>query len=332
MNPVLNEIQKVELKNKYGLELCVSTLGATIISLKVPDKSDKPTNVVVGLEKEEDYLSNNYLDVNLYLGSIIGRYAGRIFGEYINLNSKSYPIYHKNYVHLHGGRNGFDKKIWNVEFIDNDENKPSVTLSYLSPHLEEGYPGNLKVFVSYILFENEFEIKIEATTDETTIVNLTNHSYFNLDGEGTILDHELYIASNKYLEADQQLIPTGKLLPVKNTSFDFRQKRMIKSNNFSGLDNVFQLSVEDQVKASLTSSKTGINMEVFTNQPSIVVFTHPKFPILPFKSDTNYTNYPAICFETQKYPDALNHNHFPNTIVHSNEVYINKSVFKFTTI
>lgn len=321
----------ITLLNKNNLKLKVSALGATLLFLKVPDKNGKHINVIVGLSHVEDYKSEAYLIEGLYLGSTVGRYAGRISKGHIVIDSKKYPIYNENGVHLHGGKEGFDKKIWNVESIKSGES-PSVTLSYLSKHLEEGYPGNLKVFVTYTLTKyNALKITYKATTDQKTIINLTNHSYFNLNGEGSILDHELQLNSDFCLDVDDKLIPSGKLNPVKGTRFDFNLKSVIGRNDFIGLDDTFVLR-DDKLKAIIASRTSGIQLKVYSNQPAMVIYTPLKFKELPFNDGATYSDFPAICFETQHYPDAPNNINFPSTLLEPNQTYINESIFKFSNI
>ncbi len=319
------------LKNKNGFELEISTLGATILSLNIPNKNNQLTNVVVGLNESSNYLSETYLQNNLYLGATIGRYAGRLSDKEIVIASEKYPIYQKNGIHLHGGKTGFDKQYWKLESLQ-EEDTPYITLSYISKDLEEGYPGNLKTYVTYTLTDdNELKISYKATTDKTTHVNLTNHSYFNLDGENSILDHELFIDSDFYLDTDKNLIPSGKKNPVQNNRFNYKSKKQIGDQEFKGLDNTYVLN-SNRLKAELVSKKSGIGMKVFTNQPSIVVYTPTSFKNLRFKNDVNYSNFPAICFETQHFPDSPKNKHFPSTVLEPNETYINETTFKFYTI
>ncbi|TCI90395.1 aldose epimerase family protein [Tenacibaculum sp. M341] len=319
------------LKNKNNLELEISTLGATILSLKVPDKNNKLVNVVVGLSSSEDYKTEKYLNNNLYLGATVGRYAGRISKTSLEIDGKKFPIHTKEGVHLHGGKNGFDKKNWIVENIENGVTS-SITLSYLSEHLEEGYPGNLHVFVTYSLTENnELTIKYSATTDSVTHVNLTNHSYFNLNGEQSILNHELFIDGDFYLDVDDQLIPSGKKNAVDKTSYDFNKKTKINHPNFNGLDDTFILNNKKH-DAEISSKTSGICMKVFTNQPAIVVYTPKNFKDLTFKDDVIYTDFPAICFETQHYPDSPNNAHFPTTLLKPGDTYSNETTFKFSVL
>ena len=328
---MVQQIKAIKLTNSNGLELQVSNFGAALISLMVPDKNKELINVVVGLESVEDYTKPHYLEKGLYLGSSVGRYAGRISKGCFKINDEVYPIHHKNGIHLHGGKIGFDKKYWEVENLNKGKN-PQVTLSCISEHLEEGYPGNLKTFVTYQLSEeNEVKVIYKATTDAETPVNLTNHSYFNLDGKGTILAHKLKINSPYYLEVDEQLIPSGELLNSMNTRFDRNEISLLGREDFKGFDDTFVLG-DGKLKALLRSLKTGIQMEVYTNQPAIVVYTPLRLPDLTYKNGVGYSKFSAICFETQNFPDAPNNKTFPSSILKPGEEYINETIFQFSVI
>lgn len=321
-------LKTITLNNTQGLRLEVSNYGATITALYVPNKQKTITNVIVGLPSAEAYTTPPYTTYGLYLGATIGRYAGRISApkkEALLAGSKLSFI---NGAHLHGGNNGFDKKYWTIE----NQEDTSVILSYLSKHMEEGYPGNLKTTVTYILTEgNEVIVTYTATTDITTYVNLTNHAYFNLNGHGNILDHMLHISSDNYIETSSDLIPTGQINNVVNTPFDRTIVSKIGRPDFTGYDNTFVLNNES-VKASLYAPTTGIHMDVYTNQPSLVVFTPKRFPELSFRDQVTYSDFSAICFETQKFPDAPNQRHFPSALLHPEETYTNESRFSFTLI
>ena len=319
------------LQAKSQIELEISTLGATILSLKVPNKRGELVNVVVGLSSASDYLTKDYLKHGLYLGSTIGRHAGRISGGGIEIEGKKYPIYNENGVHLHGGKEGFDKKTWQVESVESGD-EPSITLSYMSAHLEEGYPGNLKISVTYSLtYDDALKISYSATTDQTTVLNVTNHAYFNLNGESSILDHELELKADAYLELDDDLLPTGKYNLLKGTHYDFGDRSVIGKAGFNGLDDIFVLT-KGKGKAILSSTKSGIQMKVDTNQPAMVIYTPPEFGKLPFKDAAVFSAFPAICFEAQGFPDALNNSHFPQTLLKPGETFKSETSFKFSNI
>jgi aldose 1-epimerase len=220
-------------------------------------------------------------------------------------------MHSENGVHLHGGKVGFDKKIFVIDDINHGE-KPFVKLSYLSPDLEEGYPGNLKVTVTYKLVANELHIIHEAITDKTTVVNLTNHSYFKLDEESTVNQYKLQLDSSHSIETDSKLLPTGNLIPVQNTEYDFLVAKKI---NGIQLDTPFALNPAKGFAGSVYSEISGIKMQVKTNQPCMVIYTPPSTG--------------SICFETQNYPDAPNHANFPSSILQLGEAYKNESIFSF---
>lgn len=323
-------IKLITLRNKNGAELTISNYGATILELRVPNRKGNLVNVVVGLHTPEAYTEQPYKKHRLCMGATVGRYAGRISGGTLNVEGEKHPIYNQNGVHLHGGKAGFDEKYWTIEAVNNSEDN-SVKLSYLSKHLEENYPGNLQVSVTYTLLEsNALKVKYTAFTDRTTVVNLTNHSYFNLNGKGSILDHSLQIYSDKHLDVDGQLVPTGQLLSSEQTRFDYNESSQIKSENFIGLDDTFVL--KQPKSATLISHDSGICMQVKTQQPAMVVYTPKNLPDFKYSNDAKFDEFPAICFETQNFPDAPNNNNFPSSILKPGENYINETVFKFSTI
>ncbi|UII80072.1 aldose epimerase family protein [Flagellimonas sp. CMM7] len=322
-------LEVVSISNSNGAQLEISNYGATILSLKTLDKNGNLVNVAVGLESPEEYTKQSHLDSQLFLGAIIGRYAGRISGGAITIENQEYPIHNQNGVHLHGGKQGFDKKFWNIDQVTKHIN-PSVKLSYLSEHLEENYPGNLNVSVVYELMEsNSVKITYQATTDKTTLVNLTNHSYFNLDGGGSILKHCLQVHSDSHIEVDQKLRPTGNIIPSENTRFDFNRQSQIENSNFVGLDDTFVLKQTPSKVATLLSKSNGIYMNVYTNQPAMVIYTPKSFPALNYYSRSGYDKFPAICFEAQNFPDAPNHPHFPSSVLKPDQTYLQETIFEF---
>jgi len=288
------------------ITLIVLDYGAIIQKLLVKDKDGKSTNVVVGFDSPDKYLEDTKS-----LGACVGRYAGRISNGQFELDRETYNLYQKDGVHLHGGKEGFAKKYWTIEEV-NQSSEPFVKLSYNSKHLEEGYPGNLKAIVTYKLVNNELHITHEANTDRTTVVNLTNHSYFRLDGESQINDYRLQLNCSRTLEMHTNLLPTGELLAVKETPFDFLSEQKIGATR---LDTPFVIDSEVNIAAIVSSEKTGIEMQVSTNQPALVCYTPPEFP--------------AICFETQNYPDAPNQKNFPSSRLRPGETYTNASKFVF---
>ena len=301
-------MNQVTIKNDF-ISLTVLDYGAIIQKLLVKDKEGKATNVVVGHEEPEKYLTDNKS-----LGACIGRYAGRISNSGFMLNGIRYPLYAVNGVHLHGGREGFGKKTWAISKVDDGED-PFVVLTYFSRDMEEGYPGNLNVTLTYKLIGPSLHIMQRATADKATPVNLTNHSYFNLDGEEQLDHYDLRMPCPQYIELGQDLVPTGNILSVADTDFDFIQQKKIGRTRF---DIPFVLDPALPFNTLLTSQKSGISMEVITDQPAIVVYTPPEFA--------------SICFETQNYPDAPNRPSFPNSILNPGESYNNTTEFRFGSV
>lgn len=288
------------------ITLIVLNYGAIIQKILIKDKVGKSTNVVVGLELPNDYLADDK-----FLGACLGRYAGRISNGGFDLDRQRYHIYDQKGIHLHGGKVGFGKKYWKIEEVHQGR-QPYVTLSYQSNHLEEGYPGNMTVAVTYKLINNALVITHQASTDRTTVVNLTNHSYFRLDGTSTINNYNLKLNCSQMVELLANKLPTGEVVDVANTSFDFLDEKNIDNTR---LDTPFIIDPEVDIAAKVSSERSGISMEIITNQQAMVVYTPP--------------NFPAICFETQNYPDAPNQKNFPSSILRPGEHYENESTFVF---
>ncbi len=312
------------------MQLRITNFAATVMSLEVPNTYGELTNVVVGFDSLYDYVEKSKTKESKFLGASIGRYAGRISNEKIIVNGVDYPLYNENGVHLHGGRNGFDEKVWDIDHIDEDE--LSISLSYLSEHLEEGYPGNLRVKVIYRLTnDNELKITYQAISDQDTVVNLTNHTYYNLEGCNTITNHVLKLNCSNYLEVDEKQLPTGVIKTVTDTKLDFLLPRKLDNLEEKGsIDDTLIFDAEKEAKATISAQESKIKMEVYTNQPAVVVYTPEKFPDWNFRKGVQYDKFPAICFETQNYPDAPNHNNFPLVFLKADALYENRSIFKFS--
>ena len=298
-------MNKITIENAC-LKLKVLSYGGIIQSLFFKNKNGKFTNLVINKKKLSDYKKDKW-----YLGSIIGRYAGRLSSSY-QINSVKYFINNDNGIQLHGSPNGWNSRIWSIK---KNKGGNKVTLDYTCQNGSSGHPGEVKAKVTYKLLQNSLIINYKAISDKPTPVNITNHSYFNLSDGGEIKDHKLFVNSNKYLELDKKLLPTGKLLKVKNTKFDFSKLANI-GNNY--LDDCFVVNPKNKINAKLFSSKTGISMEVKTDQPGIVIFTPRSFN--------------GICFETQKFSNSPNIKSFPNTILFPNEEYTHQTTFTFKSI
>lgn len=321
-------VNSCELTNKNGIQLKVITYGATITSLKIPSKNGDFIDVVLGFDSLETYLNSFHLKSAPYFGATVGRYAGRINNSTFSLNGKSIVLNNNNNGHsLHGGNIGFSQKQWEIKNVTEGKN-PSITLSYLSPNGEENYPGDLSIELTYTLSEeNELIIEYFATTSEDTVINLTHHSYFNLDGHNsTILEQDLSINSNKILETNEHNIPTGQFLNLENNLFDFNQAKKCPQT----IDTTFVLNDGEEFSASLFSPKNNLKMLVFTNQPAVHIYVGGNcFNALKGKENADYHALSGICFETQNFPDAPNHDHFPNAVLRKDEVYQHKTIYKF---
>lgn len=316
----MNDLKLISLQNKSGTELKILNFGASIFSLRF-----EGVNVVVGPAKPEDYLTDIYHKRGKFFGATVGRHAGRIFPNCFEIEDRKYSLFGKDEVHLHGGEYGFSYQFWEVIEIK-ENNDPFVVLEYLSPDGEEGYPGNLKVHARYTLTEeNEVKLEYTAETDQRTVVNLTNHTYLNLNGAGSVNEHYLQIPAGEYLETDLRNVPTGQLLKTAKTQFDFRKFRKLGEVS---LDTVFSLEDTSQV-IGLKGVQSGISMQVKTNQPAVVVYVPQDLP-----ADWDYaTNIgserAAICLETQGFPNAPHQKDFPSVFLDPGEKYENITSWKF---
>lgn len=317
------EVSLYTLANKNGLEVEITNYGGAVVSLKTPDRKGSFADVVLGFETLQEYVSNPH-----YFGGLIGRHANRIgFGKF-SLAGFEFQLTQNNGVnHLHGGFYGFDKRVWRVSEYDT-----GLHLESLSRDGEEGYPGNLKANVTYTLSDvDELAIHYEATTDRDTIVNLTNHTYFNLAGRGDILGHELTLHAAGFTPVTEDLIPTGEIEPVENTRMDFRQSRRIASG---GYDHNFVLTNYDgslRPAARLYEPGSGRVLEILTTEPGIQFYSG-NFLDGSFKGKGGvvYHQYTGLCLEPQHFPDAPNHANFPSTVLRPGETYKHVSVYRFS--
>lgn len=326
------------LKNKHGMEAAITNYGGRVVSILVPDKNGKLTDVVLGFDSVDGFQKST----ERYYGATIGRFGNRIANGKFKINGKEYQSSINNAPNtLHGGKNGFQEVVWDAKQIDSS----TLELSYLSKDMEEGFPGNLKVKVTYSLTDdNSFKCAYEATTDKTTVINLTNHAFFNLNGEssGTILDHVLQVNADNYLPIDSTSIPLGKIELVANTPFDFCKPVTIGSRinndnqqlkNGIGYDHCFVLNKHgfNMPAASITGDKSGIKMEVFTQEPGLQFysgnFMKGENAMKNGKKDEYRT---AFALETQHFPDAPNQPSFPSTLLKPGQVYKTHTVYKFS--
>ena len=334
-------VEKYHLKNINGVVVDVITYGGIITSLQVPDRKGAVQNIVLGYKTISDYEK-----FSPYFGAIIGRYANRIAQGKFCLNDTEFPLaINNNHQHLHGGNKGFDKAIWHAQPIENTKSS-TLKLTYLSKDMEEGYPGNLTTTVCYTLTnDNALEITYTATTDATTVVNLTQHSYFNLSGnfKQTILDHEVVINADAFLPITKTKIPTGEIKLVDNTVFDFKIPKKIGdsiSKNdeqliiADGYDHNWVLNNYDTnvyFAASAYHKQSGRFLEVFTNQPGIQFFTENFLGTLKAEENQQlFINRSAFCFETQHFPNSPNQANFPSVILQVGDIYTSATTFKFS--
>jgi aldose 1-epimerase len=322
--PTEENVLQYILQNSRGAELNVINFGATITSLQIPSKEGK-TDVVLGFDKIEDYIASQKLPAPPHFGAVIGRYAGRIKNGRFTIGDKEYRLnINNNSNTLHGGINGFDRVLWQVT----NQSENAITFKYLSADGEENFPGELTVEVTYTLTEeNEVIIEYKATSTEDTIINLTQHTYFNLDGPGgSVTDQELVLNANKLLEIDTVNIPTGKIIEASAKGFDFSNG----GNPVFGIDDSYIVKDNTAPAAVLKSNKTGLKLLVYSDQPSVHIYVGGNlFGKLKGKDGVAYNTTSGICFESQNYPDAPNQPDFPDAVLKKGDTYTQKTIWKF---
>ncbi|HWP99126.1 MAG TPA: aldose epimerase family protein [Vicinamibacterales bacterium] len=335
-------VEAFTLASGRGVELQAITYGGIIVSLRAPDREGRAADVVLGYENLDGYLRDN----SPYFGAIIGRYANRIGGARFTLDGHTYRLAANDGPnHLHGGLRGFDKRVWTAEPFERAA-EAGVVLRYVSPDGEEGYPGRLEARVTYTLTaRNELIVDYEATTDRPTVVNLTQHSYFNLTG-GTrdILGHELWIDADRYTPVDEGLIPTGELAPVEGTPFDFRKPMPIGARidtphpqlqRGRGYDHNFVLTGwrpggEPRRVARLVDPSSGRTLEVATTEPGLQLYTGNFLDgRITGKGGRVYARRWGLCLETQHFPDSPNRPEFPSTVLRPGATYRSRTIFTF---
>ena len=325
ITPVKNNISLYKITNKNGVEANITNYGATLLSLYVPTKNGK-IDVVLGFHSIDEYIKAFEMGASPYFNAVVGRFAGRIKNAQFQLNGKTIQLdQNHGKHHLHGGKHQLSNVAWNFENYNEETN--TLTFSYVSK-ANEFYPGDVTIEVAYTLTdENELNIKYKATTTENTLLNLTNHAYFNLDGiSGNTLDQKLQINAEKFLELDDENIPTGNFIPMENHAFDFRSSK----NVVAGIDHCFVLKNNTEPAAILESVKNGVTMKVYTDQPAVQIYVGGKTSDeLQNKESVEYHTESGICFETQVFPDAPNHEDFPNAILRKGETYHQNTTFQF---
>ena len=334
------EVFLYTLKNAHGMEVVISTFGGDVMSIKVPDKAGKIADVTLAFDNVADYEKPGP-----YFGAIVGRYANRIANGSFKLDGKEYHVPQNDGPNaLHGGNKGFDKRVWDAK-QSSDASGQHLHLHYLSKDGEEGFPGNLNVDVTYTLNgKNELELHYVATTDKDTVLNLSNHTYFNLkgQGQGNILDHKIMINADRFTPVDATLIPTGVLQPVEGTPFDFRKLTVIGARIDDdneqlklahGYDHNWVLNGGGKVRlaAKVVEPTTGRVLEVLTDQPGLQFYTGNFLNGSAKGKGSVYNKRDGFCLETQHFPDSPNHPNFPTTELKAGEKLESTTIFRFTT-
>jgi aldose 1-epimerase len=342
VTPAGDTVEVVTLTNRNGVEVRAMTYGAIIVSLRVPDRAGQLADVVLGFDSLDGYLEDSP-----YFGAIVGRYANRIANGKFTLDGTTYSLATNNGPnHLHGGVRGFDKIVWDAEPFENDSGA-GVTFSTTSPDGDEGYPGTLSVRVSYTLLpSNQLVVDYYATTDRSTPINLSQHSYFNLagDGERDVLEHRLTINASHYTPVDTTLIPTGAIASVEGTPFDFTDPNAIGSRidgdheqllAGGGYDHNFVLDRDRTglaLAARVEEPATGRVLEIYTTEPGLQFYSGNFLDgSLTGKAQRIYRHRYGFCLETQHFPDSPNQPNFPSTILRPGDQYRSQTVFAFST-
>lgn len=328
-------VEIFRLKNAHGLEAAVLSWGATLVKLTVPDRAGKLADVTLGFDDPARYLAPHPL-----FGSIAGRYANRIAKAQFTIDGRTFTLVKNNGAnHIHGGSRGFDKRIWKAEPLG----EGAVRFSTISPDGEEGYPGRLEVSVAYTLTDrNELRLDYEARTDQPTVLNLTNHTYWNLVGAGDVLGHELRLNATRFTPADAALIPTGEVRAVAGSPLDFTQTKPVGRDLAAlkgeglpgGYDHNF---VIDSAKpgdltlaAELYDPTSGRTMKVSTTEPGIQLYTGNGLN-LAGKNGATYGPHAGLCLETQHFPDSPSHPNFPSTVLRPGETFRSTTIYEFGT-
>lgn len=329
-------IEAYTLKNASGAMAKVITYGATLTELWVPDRSGKLGDAVLGFDNLKGYLGPHP-----YFGATVGRYANRIAKGHFTLDGKEYSLAINNGPNsLHGGNIGFRRRVWKAETL-HEPHAAAVRLTYLSKDGEENYPGNLSVAVTYTLTDsNELKIGYSAKTDKATVVNLTNHSYFNLaDPGGDILGHVLYLSADRFTPVDSTLIPTGEIRSVQGTPLDFTKPTPIGAHiaeikDIGGYDHNFVISGEPgklRLAARVSEPASGRQMEVWTTEPGVQFYSSIGLDgTIVGKGGVAYRKYGALCLETQHFPDSPNHPDFPSTVLRPGQTFHSETIYKFS--
>ncbi len=333
------KVELIAMTNKEGNTIKLTNYGATLVWLEVPDRDGNKENITFGYETLEAYLNGDP-----YFGSVVGRYANRIAGGKFTLGDVEYNLAINNPPNtLHGGPGGWHSVVWDIEIIENEGAEPSVKFTYISPDMEEGYPGEVEAEAIYTWTgENELVIEYKCSTDKKTVLNVTNHAYFNLHGAGNddILDHELMIAATKFTPVDENLIPTGELKPVEGTPFDFTTPYVIGDrieDDYEqlrlglGYDHNFVLDNKNEPDAVVYEPGSGRLIEMTTDQPGVQFYCGNFLNGLEKGHGGKLYEYRSgLCLETQHFPDSPNQPGFPSAVLEPGKPFTSKTVYKFS--
>ncbi|WHY86023.1 aldose epimerase family protein [Neobacillus novalis] len=331
------QIHSFTITNDNGVELSCINYGCIITKIIVPDRMGNYENIVLGYDTLEEYIKDT-----CFLGAVVGRVAGRIKGGSFSLDGKTYSLFkNENKNHLHGGMKGFNQVVWKASVFEGRE-EAGIQFFYLSPDGEEGYPGNVKINVTYALNnQNELIVRYAGESDQKTLLNVTNHSYFNLSGnlKRDVLDHTLRLKSNSFLEINSELLSTGKILEVDDTPFDFRNGRKIRSGATSqhsqnilagnGYDHPFLLYTHNDQEILLKDQESGRTLTVETEEPGVVVYSGNNLPSAGQTRGVLLRKHLGICLETQGLPDAIHHPHLPSWVLEKGKAYASCSRYRF---
>jgi len=337
------DVYLYHLQNANGIGVDVTNFGATITSISVPDRLGNFDDIALGHDSLQGYIDDAH-----YMGSVVGRYANRIAGGLVELDGKLHQLTVKpGGYHHHGGAVGFNKKVWESALIINN-GVPAIKMEYLSADGEEGFPGNLSVIVTYTLTDqNKLIVDFLAITDKTTLLNLTQHTYFNLAGHagGSISEHELMLPLDNYLPVNKSQVPNGEIAAVTNTPFDFKKAKAI-GKDINGDDEQLLLSdgydhswviktantPELKQAAQVTEPGSGRALKVYTTEPAVHLYPGNALDGVAGKNGAKYSRRSGFCLETQQYPDAPNQPHFPDTVLRPGEVFRSQTIFEFDVI
>jgi aldose 1-epimerase len=330
------EVESFTLKNSSGVSVSAINYGCIITSIQTPDRNGKIGEIVLGFDSLEGYLGRHP-----YFGALVGRVANRIAAGHFELDGKQYSLAcnEKGRNHLHGGNVGFDKRLFEAEEIL-EKDAAGVRFSYTSPDGEEGYPGQLEVTVTYSLNEaNELSLHYKAETTRATPINLTNHTYWNLSGpgSGTIYDHLLTLNCSRFLPVNEQLIPTGEILPVEGTALEFRKEKAIGRDIDrlpAGYDHCLIADREGDRPESIArvfDPASGRGFELATTKPAVQLYTGNNLAGIRGAGGRLFDKHTALCLETEFYPDAVNHPEFPSAVLRPGELYAHTTVHRFFT-